>query len=240
MHKNKFFDIDFSLAFIIICLASIGLIAVYSATHITNQSDGGYFSKQLTLGLIGLGMMFTLAFIPFRFIQRSSYLFYGFSIILLIFVLIFGSRGYGAERWLAFGSIKIQPSEFCKLATIMAVANYLSRSEVDVNKFKYLLTAAGLIILPFILIVRQPDLGTSLVFLAIILPLLYWAGLNWFYLFVFITPLFTILLSFNFYAFLIWMIIISIVLIVSRRQPIILISIFIFIRRYHGPIYKKS
>ena len=86
MNKIKLFDIDFSLSFIVICLASIGLIAVYSATHMTIQTTGGSFTKQFTLGILGLILMFTLTFIPFRFVQRSSYMFYGLSIILLIFV----------------------------------------------------------------------------------------------------------------------------------------------------------
>lgn len=227
MPRPKIFNLDFSLLFIISSLISIGLIAVYSATHLAAQSGGSYFSKQLLISIFGLILMISFAFIPFRYIQRSSYMFYGLNILLLIIVLIFGSRGYGAERWLVIGPFRLQPSEFCKLATIMAVANYLSKSEVDINKFKYLSVSIGLIILPFILIARQPDLGTSLVFLAVILPLLYWAGLNWFYLFVFITPLVTLLLSFNFYAFLIWMILISIVLIVSHRKPVILIGIFL-------------
>ncbi len=227
MQKNKFLSLDFTLVILIACLVSIGLIAVYSATHIAVQSSGEYFTKQLTLAIIGFTIMISITFIPFRYIQRSSYIFYGISIILLIFVIIFGSRGYGVERWLAVGSIKIQPSEFCKLATIMAVANYISKSDVDVNKFKSFLIVIGLIVVPFVLIVKQPDLGTSLVFLAIILPLLYWSGLNWFYLFVIITPLITLFLSFNFYAFLSWMILISIILIISKQKPIILIGVFL-------------
>ena len=75
---------------------------------------------------------------------------------------------------------------------------------------------------------RQPDLGTSLVFLAISVPILFWAGLNWFYLFLILTPVFTVVLSFNFYAFLIWMLFIVAILIYSRRKLYILISVFIF------------
>ena len=227
MQKNKFLSLDFTLSFILTCLMAIGLIAVYSATHLTIQSGGGYFSKQLTIAIFGFVLMFAIAFIPFRYIQRSSYIFYGLSILLLIFVLIFGSRGFGAERWLAIGSLRLQPSEFCKLATIMAVANYISKSDVDINKFKHFFVVISLIIIPFVLIARQPDLGTSLVFLAIILPLLYWSGLNWFYLFVIIAPLITLILSFNFYAFLIWMIVVSIILVLSRQKPIILIGVFL-------------
>jgi len=99
--------------------------------------------------------------------------------------------------------------------------------DVDINNIKHFLPVIGMIALPFILIVQQPDLGTSLVYLAFVLPLLFWAGLNWFYLFVIITPLITMILSFNFYAFLIWMVLITVVLILAHRKPLILVSVFI-------------
>jgi len=227
MNKNKFLQLDYPLVLMTVTLFVIGLVAVYSATHIIGIENNGYFSKQISIGIFGIILMFTVAFLPYKLIQRSSYFFYAITIILLILVFFIGSRGSGAERWLALGNLKIQPSELAKLASIMAVAAYLSRTEVNVNRIRHLLLAVGLIVIPFLLIARQPDLGTSLVFLALCLPLLFWAGLNWFSLFVIITPLLTMILSFNFYAFLVWMILIFAVLIISKRKPIILISVFI-------------
>ena len=132
---------------------------------------------------------------------------------LLLLGLIVGKVGQGAERWLIIGPMNIQPSEIAKLATIMAVSKFLSDKYADVNKLKYFSISVGLILFPFILIARQPDLGTAIVFIAIALPLLFWAGLNWFHIFTILTPILTMLLSFNFWTFLVLMIGISLVLV---------------------------
>ena len=227
MQKYKYQLLDTPLILLVISLFSIGIIAVFSATHTVGMDNPNYFSKQLILGIAGLAIMIIMAFIPFKLIQRSSYLFYGLSLFLLVVVLFFGSRGFGAERWLAIGPLKLQPSELAKLATIMAVASYLSRTDVNANQAKNLVVSVAFFIVPFLLIAKQPDLGTSLVFIILCLPMLYWAGLNWFYMFIFLTPALTMLLSFSFLAFLIWMIFISSVLIISRRKPIILVAVFL-------------
>lgn len=227
MKQNQFLKLDFPLIIICLALTTIGLMAVYSATHTFGMEETNYFRKQLSLAFIAFTIMFLAAFIPFRWLSRFSYPIYGVSIFLLILVIVAGSRGLGAERWLSVGPLKLQPSELAKLATILAVANFISKPHIDINRLKHLIIAVGLIIVPALLIARQPDLGTSLVFLALCLPLLFWAGLNWFYLFIIITPFITMILSFNFYAFLIWMILIITILIISSRKPYILISIFL-------------
>ncbi len=222
--QNK---IDIALTFLVTLLLTIGLIAVYSATSFTG-AQSSYFQKQLIFAIIGFTLMIVAAFVPFRLIQRAAYPFYGISIILLVLVYFIGVKGFGAERWLAIGSLKIQPSEIAKLATIMAVAKYLSMRDVKINKLKDFLIVFAIIILPFILIVRQPDLGTSLVFAAILVPLLFWAGLRWFPLFLIITPIFTVLTSFNIIALVIWMVIILAILYFTKQKIIIMIAVLLF------------
>lgn len=226
--SSKLTKLEYPLILLTVALLTIGLIAVYSSTHLLDRQENIYFIKQFTLGLVGIALMLTTTFIPYRWLERLSYPFYGLAIFLLLLVILFGSHGFGAERWLALGPVKLQPSEFAKLATIMAVARYLSKSETDVNRPKHLMTAAALILLPFVMIARQPDLGTSLVFVTLTLPLLFWAGLSWFYLFVILAPLITLLLSFNFWAFLIWMSVIIAVSVISKRKPYFLAALFIF------------
>ena len=227
MRKSLITKLDFPLLLLIAILLATGLTAVYSATNVPGLQNNEYFSKQLTFTIIGFIIMLAIAFLPFKVLQRSAYALYGFSIFLLILVLFIGVKGFGAERWLSFGPINIQPSEFAKLAAILAAAKYLSKREVDINNFRHIISVSAIIIIPFILVVRQPDLGTSLVFLAIFIPLMFWAGLSWFTLFVIIAPMFTCILSFNFYAFLFWMLIVSIVLILSHRKVYFLITIFL-------------
>lgn len=219
-------QIDLVILSLVTLLLAIGLIAVYSATTTPGLGRSPYFSKQITFAIIGFILMLAVAYTPFKLIQRSSYFLYGLSIFLLILVPVIGVKGFGAERWIMVAGIRLQPSELAKLATVLAVARYLSDPEVDINRWKHLFTTFAIIILPFILIARQPDLGTSLVFLALLIPFLFWAGINWFIIFVLVSPIITAIFAFNFWAFLIWMILIVAILFISRQRVRILITIF--------------
>jgi rod shape determining protein RodA len=171
--------------------------------------------------------MIAVSYLPFKLLIRVSFILYGFTILLLVIVLFFGKAGQGAERWLVIGSLRIQPSELAKLATILAVSRFLSDKYANVNKFNYLFFSVVMIIIPFLLIARQPDLGTALVFLVLIIPMLFWAGLHWFTLFVIISPLFTLIFSFNLWAFMAMMFFVIVILYFSKRK--IYVSVLIFL-----------
>jgi cell division protein FtsW (lipid II flippase) len=197
-----FLKYDVITTSIIVALIAIGTVAIYSATYAADIDTGNFFVKQLIWAVTGLSFMFFISLIPIRLINRFAYWIYGISIFLLIMVLFFGRIGQGAERWLVIGPVHIQPSELSKLATVLAVSKYLSDKYADVNQVRYFGISVLLILVPFLLIARQPDLGTALVFLALVIPLLFWAGLNWFAIFTILTPVLTMILSFNFWAFL--------------------------------------
>lgn len=227
MMKNPFVKIDYPLIGLVLFLTILGLTTVYSATYSGTEETSAYFVKQLVFSLISFMFMIGLMFIPMRMLQRFAFPFYLLSVFMLILVLFFGEKGYGAERWLAMGGLRIQPSEFAKLATILAVANYLSGSDKNINRIKDFATVSFMILLPFVLIIRQPDLGTSLVFLAITVPIFFWAGLHWFYIFVILSPAVTLIVSFHFYAFLGWILLLSFILYLSRQKIPVLVAIFI-------------
>jgi rod shape determining protein RodA len=219
---------DYITLLLVLALVSIGLVAIYSATSTGEGADNsGYFVRQLIWASVGLTVMVTVSYVPLRVLQRVSFMFYGFTLFLLIMVLLFGRIGQGAERWLDLGPIHLQPSELAKLATVMAVAAYQSDKYVNINKIRYFVITLALILAPFALIVRQPDLGTALVFLAVIIPLLFWAGLNWFAIFTMLTPVVTLLFSFFFWAFLIWMLLVILVLFLSGKNKLILVTVFL-------------
>ena len=222
-----FLKYDVITTSIIVALIAIGTTAIYSATYAADVDTGNFFVRQLIWAITGLSLMFFISLIPIRLINRFAYWIYGISIFLLIMVLFFGRLGQGAERWLVIGPVHIQPSELSKLATVLAVSKYLSDKYADVNQVRYFSISVFLILVPFLLIARQPDLGTALVFLALVIPLLYWAGLNWFAIFTILTPVLTMILSFNFWAFLVLMISISLVLVFSRKKPAILVAVFL-------------
>jgi len=228
MSIAPFKKIDWILVLITGAFLVIGLLAIYSATYTAQGAGGANFSRQLTIATLGFFVMLGMAFVPFRWLQRLTFIFYGGSLLLLVLVFFIGTKGYGAERWIIIAGIKLQPAELAKLATVMAVAAYVADYDVNVNRFRHFAVVAVLVFLPMLLIARQPDLGTSLVFLAMFVPLLYWAGLNWFALFIIVAPVFTLIVSFNSYAFLIWMLVVSAILFLSRRKPLILTGIFVF------------
>ena len=224
-NNNLFGRIDWWLTFLVFALTATGLIAVYSATSTADSHD--LFYRQLTFAVIGFIMMVIIAFIPFKLLQKFAYPFYGLAILLLVFVEFFGVKGFGAERWLDIGVFKIQPSEIAKLATIMAIARYLSGREVNINRPKHFLIVSAFIALPFLLIIKQPDLGTSLVYMVLFVPLLFWAGLNIMALFLIISPVLTLFFSFNLYLLIIWLGIIVFILYKTRRKLIYIMLVLI-------------
>ncbi len=211
-------------------LVIMGLLALYSSSKMAMVEGVGsnYFSRQIVWVVVSFIAMILVYFLPHRLVFDSAYVLYALSLILLVLVIFFGRTGLGAERWLRIGPLVLQPSEFAKLATVLAVARFLSREEVDPNKAKHFLLAALFFFAPFVLIVRQPDLGTSLVFIAIALPMFYWAGLKEGNLILIITPLIVVFASFQFYTFLFVMVLLMVYLILSKRNIHLIIFNFIF------------
>jgi rod shape determining protein RodA len=215
--------VDSVTLILVVILLCAGLSTINSATI----EEQNFLIKQTIWILIGFLLMGAISLIPLKMVKRFSYQLYVVMIFLLILVLFVGNAGQGAERWLVIGPMRLQPSELAKIATILAVSKYLANKETDVNRFKYFAITIGIILFPFLLIARQPDLGTALVFLAVIIPILFWAGLNRFNMFIILAPVLTIVFSFNFWAFLILMALITVVLVLSRRKPIVLVAIFL-------------
>ena len=222
-------NVDFALILSLVGLIVLGLFTLYSSSHTTVEGGLGsnFFLKQLIWVIIGFGAIIIIFFMPNRWIFASAYYLYGISLFFLVLVIFFGKTGQGAERWLQVGPISFQPSEFAKLASILAVARFVSRDEVNLNTAKDFLFASLFIVVPFIVIVRQPDLGTSMVFVAIALPMLYWAGLKLSNLFLIAMPILIMLASFNFFTFLLLMVILVAYLVFSHRTKLILISSFL-------------
>ncbi|MCK4107878.1 rod shape-determining protein RodA [Acinetobacter radioresistens] len=155
--------------------ALLGLTVLYSAS----AQDVGLVSKQAMSFGIGFIVMFTLAQIPPKVYQAFSPYFYIFGVLALLSVMIFGEVRMGAQRWIdipGFGSV--QPSEFMKIGMPMMIAWFLSRHLLPPS-FKNVIISLVLIIVPFLLIAEQPDLGTSLLILASGLFVLFLSGLSW-------------------------------------------------------------
>lgn len=176
MFQRLFKDIYYPLLFSVVILALVGVLFIYSASY---RDPGDYEIKQLFWVAIGLLVMIAVPAVGYRPFLSVAYLFYGFSIILLILVDWFGHTRLGAQRWLDFGPFAIQPSEFAKLGTLLALVNYLgSRNPVE-KQSKTVLGALILIGIPIILVMKQPDLGSALLFIPMALAMFFLWGIRW-------------------------------------------------------------
>jgi rod shape determining protein RodA len=178
---------DWKTLVLVLALVGIGLISIFSATHDVNQSQ--IFYRQLMWGVIGFIGMMIAAMLPIRTLQRLTWVLYGVMLLVLAAILVVGSTVKGSRSWLGVGGIGGQPSEFMKVATILALATFLSRSETTIADFKDLLKTLAIAAIPMVLILGQPDLGTAIVFFATLMPILYWAGVSNFFLIAILVPI---------------------------------------------------
>ncbi|MEE9288298.1 MAG: rod shape-determining protein RodA [Bacteroidota bacterium] len=177
---------DWKTLLIMLVLLALGLISIYSATYDAGASENFY--KQVVFMGIGLFAMAGMMLIPFRTLQLLSYVLYFASLLLLAGVLIGGKTVSGSTSWFTLGPISVQPSEFMKLTTILAIASFLSRSDVDLDRFKYLAGTLAFTLVPVFLILLQPDIGTALVYLLMVVPIVYWSGASGFMVIAIISP----------------------------------------------------
>ena len=161
--RERFWGISFSYVLLIVILAAIGVVMLYSAA---NGSWQPWAWRQLMRFGLGFGVMFVVAFMDVRIFLRYAYLFYFGVLALLILVEIGGHIGMGAQRWINLGFMKLQPSELMKIALVLALARYFNSIPLQsIESIKGLLFPLALVIMPVFLVMIQPDLGTALMLL---------------------------------------------------------------------------
>lgn len=156
-------------------LTAVGMLFIYSASF---RDPGNYEIRQLVWVLTGFAVLFGVPFIGYRPFFSVSYPFYVITLVLLVMVDFFGQKHLGAQRWLSLGPIAIQPSEFAKLGTLLAVVNFLGGRYPWEGQVKTVTVAVALLALPFMLVVKQPDLGTALLFIPMSLIILFLWGVR--------------------------------------------------------------
>ena len=164
-------------------LMAIGVLFVFSAT-MANESaalivwyNQPWFRQLVWYG-IGLGAMGAVCLVDYRILARWSLVAYGAIILFLIAVLIpgVGADRFGARRWIDLGPFSLQPSEFAKLAFILSMGNFLSRPPDELKSVKIFWQALGMVALPFLLVMKEPDLGSALILIPVSLTMLFVAG----------------------------------------------------------------
>ncbi|MBD1149771.1 rod shape-determining protein RodA [Pelagibacterales bacterium SAG-MED29] len=162
--KDKLFSIDYVLVVSILILGIVSMIAMYS-------TDGGEFKyhteSHILRFFVFFLMFFILSFVQIRFWHNTSYLIYIVFLTLLIGVKYFGLTSSGSQRWLNFYFMNLQPSELMKIGLILFLAKYYHRVSIEnVNRIKFLFLPIFVLIFPVLLVVMQPDLGTSILIAA--------------------------------------------------------------------------
>jgi rod shape determining protein RodA len=167
-------------------LIMLGLLGIYSSTRASIEKIN--FIKQLISLGISLVIFFVVYSVPTKTFRTFAIPAYSLSIILLFIVLLVGRVIKGAKGWINFGGFSFQPAEFAKIATILTLAWYLSKKNVDLDSFKDIIITLCIGLFPVGLILLEPDLGSSFVFLGVILVLMFWKGISLFGLFVVLSP----------------------------------------------------
>lgn len=185
---------DLAVFLPVVILIAFGLIAIYSST-LNLPSARGDFYKQVIF--VGVSFFTFLLFysLPHQTIKLIAIPFYSLSIFFLIAVLVVGKTVYGAKSWFGIGGFGFQPSELAKAGTILMLAYWLTYKSRDINNLKDLTIALGIGIVPIMLIMLEPDMGTSIVFGLVTLTLVFWSGISLFGLFVVLSPGFVIFAS---------------------------------------------
>jgi rod shape determining protein RodA len=179
--------IDLVIILSVIALLIIGIVSIYSATY-NHPTAKGNLNKQVFFMMISSLILFAVYFLPartFRLLALPSYI---FSLLILVVVLFFGNTVYGAKSLMSIGSIGFQPSEFAKIGLILFLSYWLTDAKRDINNLKDLFYTVLIGIIPILLILLEPDMGTAIVFAGISLAMIFWSGLNLFGLFVVLSP----------------------------------------------------
>ncbi|UCH61847.1 MAG: rod shape-determining protein RodA [Fidelibacterota bacterium] len=201
----------------VVLLLLIGLVGLYS-TSLPGSLGSSNFLRQTIWLIISLLVVWLLRYLHPRIYYTQAYRLYAALIFLLLVTYLMPAFS-GGKRWLVLGPLSLQPAEFGKILVVLAIARYLTDYQKYLDKFLYALVPLAVALLPAILIVGQPDLGTAIIYLAVVIPMMYWSGISTFHLFIILTPLVSLITGFNFYTFSAWMLVMILVLYFSRTQP---------------------
>ena len=178
--KKLLRKIDMKLLLAVSAIAIISLIVIGSATHINNPSEERYWfvQRQGIFAIINVGLAVFFMNFDYKMLQRYGQKMYIFNLVMLLAVMFVGQSALGAQRWIQIGPITLQPSEFSKIIMIISLATMLQERVGKLNTLSDLLPVAAYVGVPFLLVMKQPDLGTSLVFMAIFFGMVFTCGIN--------------------------------------------------------------
>ena len=171
-------DFDWLLLMFVLLICGLGVLEIHSATAHTKFA--GAHIKQIYWVLAGVGAMFLMSLVSYQVLLEQIHWFYIAAVASLMVVLVFGQKYLGARRWVKLpGGIHFQPSEWVKLILIVAVAKYFAELSQRELSWPDLVKAGGIVAVPMLMVLVQPDLGTSLTYIPIAIMGLFLGGLRW-------------------------------------------------------------
>lgn len=182
-NKGIFNRIDWIMVGMYLGLVLIGWINIYASVYDENHQNIFDFTqkygKQMVFMIAAMLLAMGILIIDPKFFTQFSWFIYGFFLFMLVLVIFSGREIAGSKGWFAIGGFGIQPAEFAKMGTALALAKYLSVQDIDIRKFRNLVIASTIILAPALIVLLQHDTGSAIVFLALVI-VLYRAGLTGF------------------------------------------------------------
>jgi rod shape determining protein RodA len=172
-------DFDWPMFILALAICSMGVLQIFSATHDSKWSDAWW--KQVMYIVCAIAVMWVATLIDYHTLLGQVPVLYGLSVLTLIATFAVGTKVFGSRRWIGYGSFKLQISEFVKLVIVLLVARFLTEIKTEQLELPDLLKLGGLVALPMLLVISQPDLGTALTYLPILAVGVFLAGLRWQY-----------------------------------------------------------
>jgi len=216
----------FSILLIVFSILLLGLISLYSIAESKSLSESNAFFKQLIFLGPAVFLMFVFLIIPKKLIHEYVYILYG-SIVLFVILPYFSAQVADTHRWIDIGlPFNLQPSEIAKLVIVLTLARYLSDRKIEFDHFGAILIPFIIAFIPAAIVLNQPDLGTAIVMMSPVIPMLYWVGARPFHLFLVIAPVLSIVTAFDVSVFTSWTIVMGIIIFLSKPKLWSGISIF--------------
>jgi rod shape determining protein RodA len=180
--RRLFFHVDWLLLGAILMLAGIGVVMIYSTTYVQLPGGGGYPSREFWVQLyalwIGSLALLVCLTIDYRMLAEHSLFLYMGLLALLAYVLFAGHSAGGAQRWIPIGPFRLQPSEFARITLALILAMYFGENRRGAKNTGDLIIAGLFAVVPFVMIARQPDLGTAVTLLPVCFGIMFLAGLR--------------------------------------------------------------
>ena len=225
---SKVISLDWLILSVIIILIFLGLLAIYSATvETTTESIQNNFQRQIIWSGIGILLLFSVSMLNFRWIYAVAYLILIGGVFFLLLTYVPAISSGSSRRWIWIGGITVQPSEFMKIFLIVGLARLLTDNIKNLKKAKGLILPFLITAVVTLIVIRQPDLGTAMVFPAILFPMLFWAGVPTMTLFIIIAPLISLISAFNLISFVLWIGALLLLLWFSRKSLRFIVIMFV-------------